>query len=112
MAGSVGFDESCRKEAKNLAPKYGISVVDDQTYAQTDTHMTPHLTNLRSHADIQAVLDCGSQAPTAITTRNYQQLGMSKIPLYLSHALPSAAYLDGPLATPDGRPLPAPAAPN
>src|SRR5437588_7400691 len=72
IAGSVGFDESCRKEAKNLAPKHGISVVDDQTYAPTDTDMTPQLTNLRSHSGIQAVLDCGSQAPTVITTRNYQ----------------------------------------
>jgi branched-chain amino acid transport system substrate-binding protein len=96
IAGSVGFDESCRKEAKNQAPKYGIAVVDDQTYAQTDTDMTPQLTNLRSHADLQAVLDCGSQAPTAITTRNYQQLGMSsKIPLYFSHAVASQEYIDG-----------------
>ncbi len=96
IAGSVGFDESCRKEAKNQAPKYGITVVDDQTYAQTDTDMTPQLTNLRSHTDLQAVLDCGSQAPTAITTRNYQQLGMSsKIPLYFSHAVASQEYIDG-----------------
>src|ERR1700693_2876487 len=95
IAGSVGFDESCRKEAKNLAPKYSITVVDDQTYASTDTDMTPQLTNLRSHADIQAVLDCGSQAPTVITARNYQQLGMSKIPLYYSHAIASQEVIDG-----------------
>lgn len=107
IAGSVGFDESCRKEAKNLAPKHGITVVDDQTYASTDTDMTPQLTNLRSHADIQAVLDCGSQAPTAITTRNYQQLGMSKIPLYFSHAVASQEYIDGAGAAANGVRIPA-----
>ena len=107
IAGSVGFDESCRKEAKSVAPKHGITVVDDQTYAPTDTDMTPQLTNLRSHADIQAVLDCGSQAPTAITTRNYQQLGMSKIPLYFSHAVASQEYIDGAGAAANGVRIPA-----
>ena len=107
IAGSVGFDESCRKEAKNVAPKHGITIVDDQTYAPTDTDMTPQLTNLRSHADIQAVLDCGSQAPTAITTRNYQQLGMSKIPLYFSHAVASQEYIDGAGAAANGVRIPA-----
>jgi branched-chain amino acid transport system substrate-binding protein len=95
IAGSVGFDESCRKEAKNVAAKYGITIIDDQTYAPTDTDMTPQLTNLRSHADIQAVLDCGSQAPTAITARNYRQLGMTRIPLYYSHAVASREFIDG-----------------
>src|SRR5260370_5940122 len=109
-AGSVGYDESCRKEAKNLAPKYGISIVDDQTYAQTDTDMTPQLTNLRSHADIQAVLDCGSQAPTAITTRNYQQLGMSKIPLYFSHAVASQEFIHRAGTAANGVPHPPPPA--
>ncbi len=107
IAGSVGFDESCRKEAKNLAPKHGITIVDDQTYAPTDTDMTPQLTNLRSHTDIQAVLDCGSQAPTVITTRNYQQLGMSKIPLYFSHAVASQEYIDGAGAAANGVRIPA-----
>src|SRR5262249_2529724 len=107
IAGSVGFDESCRKEAKNQAPKYGVTILDDQTYAPTDTDMTPQLTNLRSHADIQAVLDCGSQAPTAITTRNYQQLGMSKIPLYFSHAVASQEYIDGAGSAANGVRIPA-----
>ena len=107
IAGSVGFDESCRKEAKTLAPKHGVAIVDDQTYAPTDTDMTPQLTNLRSHADIQALLDCGSQAPTAITTRNYQQLGMSKIPLYFSHAVASQEYIDGAGSAANGVRIPA-----
>jgi branched-chain amino acid transport system substrate-binding protein len=107
IAGSVGFDESCRKEAKNQAPKYGITVVDDQTYAPTDTDMTPQLTNLRARTEIQAVLNCGSQAPTAIVARNYQQLGMSKIPLYYSHAVASQEFIDGAGAAANGIRIPA-----
>src|SRR5262249_24415585 len=90
-----------------LAPKHGITIVDDQPYAPTDTDMTPQLTNLRSHTDIQAVLDCGSQAPTVITTRNYQQLGMSKIPMYFSHAVASQEYIDGAGAAVNGVRIPA-----
>src|SRR5260370_18867392 len=85
-------------------------MVDDKTYVSTDTDMTPQLTNLRSHADIQAVLDCGSQAPTAITARNYQQLGMSKIPLYFSHAVASQDFIDGAGTAANGIPIPAPPA--
>jgi len=107
IAGSVAFDESCRKEAHDLAAKHKITIVDDETYAPTDTDMTPQLTKIRSHGEIQAVLDCGSQAPTAITARNYQQLGMSKIPLYYSHAVDSQEFVDAAGAAAEGIRVPA-----
>jgi branched-chain amino acid transport system substrate-binding protein len=93
IGGSVGFDESCRREARNLAPKYGITVLADETWAPTDTDMTPQLTKIREHKDLQAVLNCGTQAPTVISTRNYHKLGM-KAQLYFSHGVASQDFVD------------------
>jgi|SRR5579864_2594858 len=107
IGGSVAFDESCRKQAHDLANTDKLTIVDDETYAPTDTDMTPQLTKLRSHGDIQAILDCGSQAPTAITARNYQQLGMTKIPLYYTHAVDSQEFIDAAGAAAEGIRVPA-----
>jgi branched-chain amino acid transport system substrate-binding protein len=94
IGGSVGYDEGCRKEAKSLASKYGITVVADETYAPADTDLTPQLTKIRENKEVQALLSCGSQAPTVITARNYQRLGMTKIPLYYTHAVTSQEFID------------------
>ncbi|HLJ63620.1 MAG TPA: ABC transporter substrate-binding protein, partial [Stellaceae bacterium] len=107
IAGSVGFDESCRKEAHRAAPNYEVTIIGDETYAPTDTDMTPQLTHLRSLATLEAVLDCGSQAPTAIVARNYRQLGMSEIPLYFSHAVASKEFIDAAGEAAEGIRLPA-----
>lgn len=107
IGGSVGFDESCRKQAHVLAPKYGITILQDETWAPTDTDITPQLTKIRSHSDLQAVLNCGTQAPAVISVRNYQRLGMSKIPLYFSHGVASETFVQGAGAAAEGARLPA-----
>jgi branched-chain amino acid transport system substrate-binding protein len=109
IAGSRGFDDSCRRQANLTAPKFGINIVADETYAPTDTDMTPQLIRIREHKEIQAVLSCGSQAPTVITVRNYHQLGMSKIPLYFTHAVISPTFLSGVGSTGEGLRAVAPA---
>jgi branched-chain amino acid transport system substrate-binding protein len=107
IGGSVGFDESCRKEARSLAPKYGITILDDETWSPSDTDMTPQLTRLREHKDLQAILNCGSQAPTAISARNYQRLGMSKTPLYLTHAVAAQDVIEAAGPAVEGARIPA-----
>jgi branched-chain amino acid transport system substrate-binding protein len=56
---------------------------------------------------MQAVLNCGSQAPTAISARNYQRLGMSKTPLYFTHAVASQDFIDAAGPAVEGARLPA-----
>ncbi|MFB3915798.1 MAG: ABC transporter substrate-binding protein [Terriglobales bacterium] len=107
IGGSVGFDESCRKQGHILAPKYGMTILEDETWAPTDTDMTPQLTKIRSHADLQAVLNCGTQAPAVISVRNYQRLGMTKTPLYFSHGVASETFVQGAGAAAEGARLPA-----
>ena len=107
IGGTTGFDEGCRKQAKDLASKYGITILREETWAPSDSDMTPQLVNLRNQKDMQAVLNCGSQAPTAVSARNYQRLGMSKIPLYFSHAVAAQDFLDAAGSSVEGARFPA-----
>jgi branched-chain amino acid transport system substrate-binding protein len=93
IAGSGGFDQSCRSEAKGLVGKHGIALVADETYAATDNDMTPQYSRLNS-AGAQAILNCGFGAPTVIAVRNYKQLGLS-MPQYFTHGVASQQFVDG-----------------
>src|SRR5258708_31296647 len=65
IAGSGGFDQSCRGQAKALAPTYGAAVGTDETYPPTDSDVTPQLTKIKNTARVQAVISCrlGSLTP-------------------------------------------------
>lgn len=109
IAGSGGFDKSCMKNAKKLAPKYGIKVVAAETYGKGDTDMTPQLTKIKDTAGLQGVLFCGFGSPAVIVTKNFRQLGI-KVPLYHTHGSASKKFVQGAGAAADGVRLPAAAA--
>jgi branched-chain amino acid transport system substrate-binding protein len=95
IGGSGGFDQSCRKEAAAMAPKYGMKVVADETYAATDSDMSPQLTKIKNAPGVQAIFGCGFGAPTSITARNWKQLGMTNIAFYFNHGVGSQQFIDG-----------------
>jgi branched-chain amino acid transport system substrate-binding protein len=100
IAGSGGFDQSCRTEAKGLSAKHGVTLVADETYAPSDTDMTPQFTRI-SGAKAEAILSCGFGAPTVITVRNYKQLGLT-MPFYFTHGVGSQQFVDGARGAADG----------
>jgi branched-chain amino acid transport system substrate-binding protein len=100
IAGSGGFDQSCRAEAKSLASKHGLTIVADETYAPSDTDMTPQFTRINS-AKAAAILSCGFGAPTVISVRNYKQLALT-MPFYFTHGVGSQQFVDGAAGAADG----------
>ncbi len=78
------FGTSGREQLERQAEQYGVKIVMQRTFGNTDKDITPQLTNVRT-ADAQAVVIWSSGPVTAIAVRNYRQLGI-KLPLYLSHA--------------------------
>lgn len=79
-----GFGTSGRKQLEAHAAKYGIKIVIQETYGNSDKDMTPQLTKIRS-SDAQATVIWATGPGQAIATKNYRQLGI-KGALYLSHA--------------------------
>jgi branched-chain amino acid transport system substrate-binding protein len=92
ISGSGGFDKSMRAQCMQVAGKYGIEIVADETYGDKDSDMTPQLTKMRQNAQIQAVLNAGFGAAPAIVTKNFRQIGMT-VPLYQSHGVASKEYI-------------------
>ena len=93
ISGSGGFDKSMRAQCMQVAPKYGIQIVSDETYNSKDTDMTAQLTKMRQNSQVQAVLNAGFGAAPAIVTKNFRQIGMT-VPLYQSHGVASKKYIE------------------
>jgi branched-chain amino acid transport system substrate-binding protein len=92
ITGDGGFDKSGRKQVLELAPKYGLEVVADESYGNKDTDMTTQLTKIRA-TDAQAILNFGFGAAPAIVTRNVRQLGIA-LPVYQSHGVASKKFIE------------------
>ncbi len=92
ISGSGGFDKSGRAQSLDLAPKYGISIVADETYGSKDTDMTAQLTKIRA-SDAEAILNFGFGTGPAIVTKNIRQLGIT-LPVYQSHGVASKKYIE------------------
>lgn len=88
---SDSFGSSGREQLKALAPKYGITILSDDTYGPKDTDMTPQLTKIRA-GKAQALICWGTNPGPAIIARNSRQLGM-KLPLYMSHGVSSKKFI-------------------
>jgi len=107
ISGADAFGKSMRDQCMTVTGKYGIEVLHEETYQPRDSDMTPQLTNIKSKAGVQAVINPGFGQGPAIVTRNYKQLGIS-VPLYHGHGIATKQFIE--LATPaaaEGARLPA-----
>lgn len=91
ITGTTGFGDQGRKQLLKLAPKYGITIVADTTYAPTDTDMTAQLTRIKG-TEAQAVVNWSIVPAQAIVVKNMRQLGMT-IPLFQSHGFGNIKYV-------------------
>lgn len=92
LSETSGFGQSGKKQSEEVAAKYGISFVAQETYGPKDTDMTPQLTNIRNNPEVQAVFVFGFGQGPAILTKNYRQLGLQQ-PLYHAHGVGSDEFI-------------------
>ena len=91
ITGITGFGAEGRRQLKKLAPRYGITIVADETYAPKDTDMTPQLIRIRK-SNPQAIVNWSILPAQAILPKNMKQLGMN-IPLFQSHGFGNIKYV-------------------
>jgi len=87
------------------AGSYGITVVDDQTFASEDTSMQSQLTHIKG-TDAQAVICWATDKPSAIVAQDMETLQMT-IPLLCSHGIANAAFITNAGAAANGVIFPA-----
>ncbi len=92
ITGNGGFDKSGRAQCLALAPKYGLVIVADEKYGNSDTDMTTQITKIRS-TDAEVIVNFGFGKAPAIVTKNIRQLGV-KLPLYQSHGVASKKFIE------------------
>jgi len=73
------------------APDFGLTVVDDQTFAETDTSMQSQLTHIGG-TDAEAVVCWATDKESASVAKDMQTLQMA-IPLYCSHGIANQAFI-------------------
>lgn len=106
LSENVGFGKSGRDQVLALAPAWGVQVVVDETYGPKDPDVTPQLTKVRGHADVDALFVFGTGQGPAVVTRNIRQLGLT-LPVYQSHGVASKEFLRLVGGAADGMRLPA-----
>jgi branched-chain amino acid transport system substrate-binding protein len=92
LSGAGGYDQSCRKHARDLAGASTVQLVADEQHGTGDTDVTVQLTNIR-RTNPDAILYCGFGAPSAIVAKNHRQLGLQPR-LYMTVGVASKAYID------------------
>jgi branched-chain amino acid transport system substrate-binding protein len=106
IAGADGFGKSGHDITVEIAAANGMTILLDETFFPKDVDMGAQLAKVRANPEVQAVFVIGAGPAPAILTKNYRQMGMT-LPLYQSHGVASASFLEmaGPAA--EGVRLPA-----
>ncbi len=105
ITGDGGFDKSGKVECLKLASEYGMQIVADEMYANSDTDMTVPLTKIKN-SNAQAIINFGFGKAPIIVAKNIKQLGI-KLPLYESHGVASAKFVQDAGDAVEGARLPA-----
>jgi branched-chain amino acid transport system substrate-binding protein len=89
---SNSFGESGKYQLENQASKYGIEIVQAESFGAKDTDTTAQLTKIKS-ASPQAIICWGTNPGPAVVAKNVKQLNMD-IPLYQSHGVASPKFIE------------------
>jgi len=84
------FGKSGLEQMRLLAPKYGITIVGDESYAQA-TDVTSQLTKLKAR-NPEALICWDTSQGAAIVTRDARRIGMD-VPIFMSHGIASKRYI-------------------
>ena len=91
ITATSGFGTTGRGILIADAPDFGLTVVDDQTFAETDTIMQSQLTHIGG-TDAEAVVCWATDKESAIVAQDMQTLQM-EIPLFCSHGIANMAFI-------------------
>jgi branched-chain amino acid transport system substrate-binding protein len=87
-----GYGQSGRKEIQTAAPKYGMTLLSDETYGIKDNDVSAQLTKIKNAQGLQALYIFGLGQGPVVATKNASQLQM-KLPIYHSHGVASREFI-------------------
>ena len=87
-----GFGASGAVQLREQAAKFGLTVVNDESFGGKDTDMTAQLTKARK-AVPDALVCWGTNPGPAVVAKNAKQLKLD-VPLFMSHGVASPKFID------------------
>lgn len=87
-----GFGDTGRNSLIGESKNYGIEIISDERFKDTDKDMTSQLSKIASK-NPDAVVVWGIGPAPAIIAKNYKQLNI-QVPLFMSHGVASKKFLE------------------
>ncbi len=106
VTGNTGFGKAGKGQLKKLAPEYGITLVETETYDKKATDLTALVTKIKSNPEVQAVLNWSIVPAQSIIAKNIRQIGWD-VPLFQSHGFANIKYVQAAGAAAEGIIFPA-----
>jgi len=88
----TAYGESGKEQLTGQASKFGLQIVQAETFGAKDTDMTAQLAKIRA-AQPEALVCWGTNPGPAVIARNVVQMNM-KVPLYQSHGVASPKFIE------------------
>ncbi|MCB2180750.1 MAG: ABC transporter substrate-binding protein [Desulfobulbaceae bacterium] len=92
-AGGTGFGKMGKKFLNEMAPQFGITVLENEVYDPGATDLSSLVTKLMANKDVQAVVNWSIVPAQTILAKNMRQAGWD-VPLFLSHGFGNIKYVE------------------
>lgn len=106
VTGNTGFGKAGKAQLKKLAPEYGITIVESETYDKKATDLTALVTKIKANPEIQAVINWSIVPAQSIIAKNIRQSGWD-VPLFQSSGFANIKYVQAAGAAAEGIIFPA-----
>jgi branched-chain amino acid transport system substrate-binding protein len=87
-----GFGAAGRTYLMSLDEDYGITILEDETFASGDTSMQTQLTVIKGKEDVEAVICWATDQESAVVAQDMQTLQM-EVPLFCSHGIANMDFI-------------------
>ncbi len=106
LAGNTGFGKAGKGQLTEIAPEYGIEIVEAEVYDSKATDLSAVVSKLMANKAIEAVVNWSIVPAQGILAKNMRQAGW-EVPLYQSHGFGNIKYVKAGGAAAEGIIFPA-----
>ncbi|MBC8318552.1 MAG: ABC transporter substrate-binding protein [Desulfobulbaceae bacterium] len=91
--GGTGFGKMGGKFLNEMAPQFGITVLENEVYDPKSTDLSSLVTKFMANKEVEAVVNWSIVPAQAILAKNMRQAGWD-VPLFLSHGFGNIKYVE------------------
>jgi len=106
LTDNTGFGKAGKDQLLTIAPEYGISIVENETYDKDATDLTSLVAKIKANPEVQAVVNWSVVPAQSIIAKNIRQTGWN-VPIFQSHGFANIKYVEAAGAAAEGIIFPA-----